>query len=109
VALFVWWTANRVYDIGGDVRAPEAIVSVKPEYTRAAMAAKLQGTVRVGCVITTKGQCTDLEVRRSLDSRLGLDDAALTALRQWRFRPAIRQGQPVAVRVQVDMAFSLRR
>jgi protein TonB len=48
------------------------------------------------------------EVARSLDSTLGLDREAVKALKQWRFRPGTKDGKPVAVRVQIEITFTLK-
>lgn len=107
----IWHGAadRRVYEVGGDVNAPVPLVVQKPRYTQAAMVAKIQGTVTVRCVIATSGVCADPTVERSLDSRLGLDDEAIRAMRAWRFRPATRDGAAVAARVRIDLSFALRQ
>ncbi len=60
------------------------------------------------CIVQTDGSCTDVDVVESLDTRYGLDRQAQRALRQWRFEPGMRQGEPVAVLVTVEMTFTLR-
>jgi TonB family protein len=80
---------------------------LNPQYTVAARRAKIQGTVRVGCVVGKSGLCGDVTVVKSVDRSLGLDDAAVHALSAWRFTPALLQGKPVASRVSVDFSFAL--
>ena len=45
---------------------------------------------------------------RSLDSTFGLDQEAVKAARQWRFVPGMRLGEPVAVRITIELTFTLR-
>ena len=49
-----------------------------------------------------------IRITRSLDSHLGLDEQAIIAVKQWRFRPGLYKGQPVPVRVNVELTFTLR-
>jgi TonB family protein len=58
-------------------------------------------------VVTVDGTVTDVRIVRSLDGRLGLDEEAVKAARQWRFRPGLLNGQPVAVRITIELLFSI--
>jgi TonB family protein len=87
---------------------PRVLHKVNPEYTPEALRAKLEGTVLLQAVVRTHGVPSDISVLRSLDRRFGLDQQAVAALRQWRFAPGQRAGQPVPVLVQVEMNFSLK-
>jgi TonB family protein len=93
---------------GDGVSMPRVLHKVNPEYTPEALRAKLEGTVLLQAVVRTHGVPSDISVLRSLDRRLGLDQQAVAALRQWRFAPGQRAGQPVPVLVQVEMNFSLK-
>ena len=79
-----------------------------PEYTNAAMQAKLQGTVVLEAVVLTDGTVGDVRIMRSLDSTFGLDQNAIKAVRQWRFVPGSQAGKPVPVIVSVELTFTLR-
>lgn len=103
-----WSSRSRVYDLGAGITAPVPIVTPHPTYTASAMRAKIQGAVRVQCVVRPEGVCADVNVVRSLDSKYGLDDEALRASREWRFRPARRAGTPVATRIVMEFKFALR-
>jgi protein TonB len=81
---------------------------VKPAYTSDAMRAKVQGTVLLQCVVRPDGSVSDIQVLRSLDSIFGLDQEAIKAARQWRFRPGMRLGEPVPVLVTIELTFTLR-
>jgi TonB family protein len=91
------------------VTLPKVVSEVKPEYTPEAMKARIEGTVVMTVVVRTDGTPGDIEVTKSLDTNYGLDKAAVTALGQWRFEPGRKDGKAVAVRVTVEMRFSLRK
>ncbi len=81
------------------------IYRVEPEYTEAARKAKYQGTVVLYAVVGPDGKVRDLRVVRALG--LGLDEKALDAVRQWKFRPGLKDGQPVAVAASIEVTFRL--
>jgi TonB family protein len=99
-----------VYDIGNGVTSPVLVREVKPNYTGDAMRAKLQGIVEMEAVVMPDGTVDPKSIRitRSLDANLGLDQQAIIAVKQWRFRPGLYKGQPVPVRVNVELTFTLR-
>jgi TonB family protein len=101
-------TGGGVYDVGNGVTEPKLIREVKPQYTADAMRAKVQGEVELEAVVNPDGSVDRIRVTRSLDRTFGLDQKAIEAVRQWRFMPGMRQGQPVAVRVSVVLDFTLR-
>ena len=104
-----WWNnASRVYELTREITAPVPIVTPTPRYTGAARLAKIQGVVRLQCVVRTDGACGDASVLRSLDTVYGLDDEAVRTMRRWRFRPAQLKRKPIPVRISVDMKFALR-
>ena len=94
-----------VYRIGGGVSAPVPIFKVEPEYSEEARKAKFQGTVLLSIVVDETGKTRDIKVLRSLG--LGLDEKAIEAVMKWRFRPAYREGKPVAVAANVEVNFRL--
>jgi protein TonB len=101
-------TGGGAYQVGNGVLAPQLIREVKPEYTADAMRAKIQGDVWVSAVVLVDGTVTNLRVVKSLDSTFGLDEKALQAVREWRFKPGTRFGQPVPVQVSIAVSFTLR-
>jgi TonB family protein len=101
--------AGDVYTAGvGGVSDPKLIYEVKPNYTADAMRAKIQGVVIMEVEVLANGTVDPRHIRitRSLDP--GLDREAAIAVRQWRFRPSTLLGQPVASRVTVELAFTIR-
>jgi TonB family protein len=93
---------------GNGVTTPVLLREVKPAYTGDAMRAKVQGSVLVECIVNADGTVGDARVARSLDGVFGLDQEALKAAKQWRFRPGTFRGQPVPVRVTIELTFTLR-
>ncbi len=101
-------TGGGAYRPGNGVQLPQPLREVKPQYTADAMRAKVQGTVLLECVVLPDGSVGSVEVVRSLDSTFGLDQEAIKAAKQWRFRPGTRFGEPVAVLVTIELTFTLR-
>ena len=105
---------------GSGITNPVLVREVKPNYTGDAMRAKLQGIVEMTAIVMPDGSVDPNRIRitRSLDSTFGLDQQAIIAVKQWRFRPgtcARREGcsgtpfgQPVPVIVSVELTFTLR-
>jgi TonB family protein len=94
---------------GKDVTLPKLRHEVRPSYTSAALAAKIEGNVVVECVVATDGVVSKATIIRSLDDRFGLDEEALKAARQWRFEPAMRNGVPVPVVITIELSFTLKK
>jgi TonB family protein len=90
---------------GGDVSKPELISKVEPSYTEEARAAKLQGTVVLSVVIEPDGAADDIQVVKSLG--LGLDQKAVEAVQQWRFKPGMYNGAATPVRATIEVNFRL--
>jgi protein TonB len=93
---------------GAKLVMPAVIRDVKPEYTAEAMRARVQGAVLVRAIVQADGTVRDVQVVRSLDPVFGLDQSAVRAAAQWRFRPALLAGQPVPVAITIELVFSLR-
>jgi len=99
----------------GGIYLPNAGVTMPIElrkgmalYTTEAMRARAQGAITVECVVQTNGVCTNIRVIRAFDPTFGLDQEAIKAAAQWRFRPGTRGGRPVPVLVTMEIAFALR-
>lgn len=93
------------YTTGGGVSAPRPIYAPDPEYSDEARKAKFQGSVVLAVVIGADGRPRDIRVSRSVG--MGLDEQAESAVRNWRFEPAMKDGRPVAVIVEVEVVFRL--
>jgi TonB family protein len=92
--------------VGGDVKAPHAVVKVDPVYPPEAQAAHASGVVLLEITIGTDGSVSDARVLRSIPL---LDQAALEAVRQWKYEPTVRNGVPVEVEMNVFINFSLSK
>lgn len=101
-------TGGGVYREGNGVSPPVLIKDTKPNYTGEAMRARIQGLVKLEAVVLPDGSVGDVHVVHSLDQQFGLDKEAIRTLKQWRFKPGMRLGQPVAVLVLVEISFTLR-
>jgi TonB family protein len=91
--------------VGGGVTAPRVIFAPHPEFSEEARKAKFQGTVVLFLVVGTDGRAHDVRIIRSLG--MGLDEKALAAIGQWRFEPGRKDGNPVAVQVNVEVSLRL--
>jgi TonB family protein len=94
------------YRPGSGVTPPRLLREVKAEYTDEARRRGITGDVLLEIVVRRDGSVGDVDVRRGLG--LGLDQRAVTAVRQWRFDPARLRGTPVDVIVEVAVEFTLR-
>jgi len=101
-------TGGGVYQPGNGVTSPRLIKEVKPNYTGDAMRAKVQGVVTMAAVVMPDGSVGNVQITRSLDPTFGLDQEAVRTVKQWRFAPGMKQGQPVPVLVEIEMTFTLR-
>ncbi len=93
------------YRVGGGVSAPRALYAPDPEYSEEARKAKYQGTVVLWVVVGPDGRPHEIRVQRALG--MGLDEKAIEAVRQWKFEPARKDGQAVAVQINVEVNFRL--
>jgi TonB family protein len=100
--------APSVNDRGDRVTMPTPTFRVNPEYTQAALKAGIEGTVLLSVLVEADGTVGDATVTESLDTVYGLDEQALAAAKQWRFRPGTHDGTPVPVRVTLEMRFTLK-
>jgi TonB family protein len=91
--------------IGYGVSAPVLIYQVPPEYTPEAKQAKIEGTVLVNLVVNEVGAPEDVHVLRGLGN--GLDDKAVEAVKQYKFKPAMEDGTPVPVTLNIEVNFKI--
>jgi len=95
----------NVYHVGNGVTAPAVLSKVDPEYQQEARFAKYQGTVVVSTEIGLDGLAHNIKVIRGLG--LGLDEKAVEAISQWKFKPGSKNGQPVPVMATIEVNFRL--
>ena len=97
--------ARGVYRSGGDVTAPVLVHRSNPGYTEKARTAKYQGTVLLSVEIDQTGTPTNITVQRGLG--LGLNEKAIEAVKQWKFKPGQKGGTAVSVQSTVEVIFRL--
>ena len=85
---------------------PKKVEDVRPAFPEAAQAAGLQGVVIAEVVVDETGRVASAHLLRAIPL---LEDAALAAVRQWRFDPMVVDGRPVPVRMTVTVNFTLKR
>ena len=90
---------------GGGVSAPQVIFSVDPEFSDEARRAKYQGICVVSVIVDAQGNPQRVRVVRPLG--MGLDEKAVEAVKQYKFKPAYYQGHPVAVEVNIEVNFRI--
>ncbi|MDE1161807.1 MAG: TonB family protein [Acidobacteriaceae bacterium] len=94
-----------VYRIGGSVRAPVLTFQVDPEFSEEARKAKFSGNVLVGLIIDEQGHPQNVHVIR--DVGMGLGAKAVEAVKQYKFRPATKDGKPVKVQLSIEVNFQI--
>lgn len=100
-------TGGGVFNAGtGGYGYPSCVYCPRADFSDEAMKAKYQGVVTLVAVVTPDGRATDIQVVKGLG--LGLDENAIKAVRNWRFKPALGPGgKPATVRVTIEVTFHL--
>ena len=94
-----------VYQVGGSVRPPIAIYTPDPEFSEEARKAKFSGNVVVSLIVDADGHPKNVHVLRGVG--MGLDEKAVQAVQQYKFKPALQNGKPVAVYLNVEVNFQI--
>ncbi len=94
------------FTVGGGVTAPVLLSQVQPEYSEEARKAKYQGTVVLNTVVMEDGSVKVVQVKHGLG--FGLDEKAIAAVLQWKFKPGRMDGKAVPVTLWVEVNFNLR-
>jgi TonB family protein len=89
-----------------DVTTPTVVSEVKPDYPESVKRERIQGNVTLEAVVKRDGTVGDVTVKKALHPEL--DEAAVTAMKKWRFKPGTKNGKAVDVVVDVEMTFTLR-
>jgi TonB family protein len=97
--------AAGLYRVGSGVSAPTAISSPAPHFSDEAKRAKYQGICILSLIVDAQGMPQDVRVLRTLG--MGLDEKAIEAVKQYRFKPAMKKDEPVPVRIVVEVNFRL--
>jgi periplasmic protein TonB len=94
-----------IYHVGDGVSRPRAIYTPEPEFSEEARKAKYQGVVVLTIIVGPDGRVYSPKVLRSLG--MGLDEKAVEGVKTWKFDAAKKDGHPVAVEMNVEVAFNL--
>jgi len=96
---------GRLRGFSGASTAPVVLFQVEPEFSEEARKAKLQGVVMLYAEVDTNGRLRNIRVTQGLG--LGLEEKAIEAVKQWRFRPGTRDGKPVVSAAAIEVNFHL--
>jgi len=95
---------SRLVRIGGNIKAPKVVHRVDPVYPAIARQARIVGSIQLRAVVDERGYVKDVEVIRGVPM---LSDAALAAVRQWRYQPLLLNGMPYSFELMVTVNFGL--
>jgi TonB family protein len=96
----------QTYRIGAEVSSPKLISKVDPIYPEPVRHARLEGRVTLAMIVDSGGRATSIAAVDPLG--LGLDEAAVAAVKQWTFEPGQKDGKPVAVLCRAEVTFRLK-
>jgi len=96
---------GEIHKVGADVSPPSCAYCPDPPYTKKARTAKYSATCVVQIIVNSLGDVVNVRVVKPVG--LGLDENGVNTVRTWKFRPAIREGVPVNVRMLVEISFRI--
>jgi TonB family protein len=97
---------TEIYHVAKDgTLPPRATYTPEPQFSEEARRARYEGTVILNIVVDKAGNISRIRLERPLG--MGLDENAMEGVKQWRFIPATRNGQPVAVAMNIEVSFNL--
>lgn len=97
--------AEPVYRTAKGLSIPRPTYQLEPEYSDKARKRKIEGIVMLSAVVTSTGEVADIHVTQGLG--YGLDEKAVQALSRWKFQPAMKDGKPVSVEIEIEQNFHL--
>ena len=95
------------FEVDERIHAPVRLSGEAPSYTEAARKERIEGIVRLRAIIDEEGRVESLEALEGLSH--GLTEAAMDAIREWRFEPAKLEGEPVSVFFELTVNFRLEK
>jgi len=98
-------TPDKIMHIGGNVKPPVVLSLVPPMFSQEAKKAKFSGTVTLYLRVEKDGTPSHIRVVKGVG--MGLDEKAVEAVRQYKFKPATFMGQPVTVDLYVEVNFQI--
>jgi protein TonB len=100
------WHGSEPLQVGGDVSPPVKVYSPVPRYTEDARKGRVQGVVILQAIIDDVGNVNDVSVLKGLP--LGLSESAMETVKEWKFKPARKNGVAVPVFFNLTVTFSLQ-
>jgi periplasmic protein TonB len=97
---------TKAIPVVSKVQEAKLLVRIEPAYPDLAIRARISGTVILQVTVDEEGNVADIQV---LSGRPMLNEAALEAVRQWKYSPTLLNGEPVSVVATVNVVFTLRR
>lgn len=99
-------SSGKIYKVGNGVTPPKVLDKVEPEYSAEAKDAHIEGTVLLKVEIAPEGTAQNIEVVQGVGS--GLNEKAVEAVKQWKFVPGMKDGEPVTVQAMIEVNFKLK-
>jgi TonB family protein len=96
---------DPVYHIAGNIQKPVVVQLANPQYSEQARQAKFSGSVEVYCILEKNGTPSHVRVVKGVG--MGLDEKAVEAVSQYKFRPAMLHGQPIRVDLYIQVDFHI--
>jgi TonB family protein len=96
---------SRAVRAGSTITEPRKIFDVKPDYPEKARMARVQGTVLLDVTLDERGLVSEVRVLKPVED--GLTEAAVAAVKQWRYEPSRLDGKPVSVLLTIAVTFNL--
>jgi TonB family protein len=87
------------------ITPPRQIYAPDPKFPELEQHVSREGAVKVKLVVRSDGVPTDVTISRSLNP--DFDNAAIDAVKQWKFSPATKDGKPIAVQIAIEVQFHL--
>lgn len=99
---------GQLVDLAPDVVKPVIVSRVNPGYPPVAVAKKVEGTVLVSVLVSETGQVAEVKILRGAGGSTGLNEAAVSAVKKWKFQPAVKDGKRVKVWVTYPIVFKIQ-
>jgi TonB family protein len=97
--------AKKIYEVTDEITAPRLLEAATPGYSDEAKKKKIEGDIVVSAVVNEKGDVVETKVKKGLG--YGLDECAIEAAKVFKYKPAMKDDEPVSVRLDLTFNFYL--